>query len=165
MAHHDIGSHASPDDGYRETPAGAQHEYTDAAVRPIVKLGIWLAVATVLVHFGMGFVFSWLSSDRTEGQGQRRFPVAVEDGMRLPALPRLQGVPLRDITEHRILENEQLEGYGWVDREAGTVRIPIEEAMRLVVERGLPALEQASETPGLMPADASAGATMVRRRQ
>jgi hypothetical protein len=57
-----------------------------------------------------------------------------------------------------------------VDREAGTVRIPIAEAMRLTVERGLPAREATgtdgvAETPGLMPTDGSAGRVMERRRQ
>jgi hypothetical protein len=33
---------------------------------------------------------------------------------------------------------ELLEGYGWVDRSAGTVRLPIERAMQLLLERGLP---------------------------
>jgi len=31
-------------------------------------------------------------------------------------------------------DREVLESYGWVDREAGIARIPIEQAMRLVVE-------------------------------
>jgi topoisomerase IA-like protein len=31
-----------------------------------------------------------------------------------------------------------LESYGWVDKDKGVVRIPIEEAMRLIAERGLP---------------------------
>ena len=30
-----------------------------------------------------------------------------------------------------------LDSYGWVDKDAGVVRIPIEEAMKLTVERGL----------------------------
>ena len=35
-------------------------------------------------------------------------------------------------------EAEMLQGYAWVDRNAGAVRIPIERAMDLVVEKGLP---------------------------
>ncbi len=40
---------------------------------------------------------------------------------------------------------EQLSTYGWANQEAGVVHIPIEEAMRLQVERGLPA-RQGDET-------------------
>ena len=62
-----------------------------------------------------------------------------------------------------------LEGYGWVNKEAGIVHIPIEDAMRLTVERGLPSRSPdagaAVETPGMMPSDASAGRVMERRRQ
>ena len=32
-----------------------------------------------------------------------------------------------------------LDSYGWVDKNAGVVRIPIDEAMKLTLERGLPA--------------------------
>ena len=55
-----------------------------------------------------------------------------------------------------------------MNREAGMVHIPIDEAMRLTLERGLLSSRPAGEgqtTPGLMPADASAGRTMERRRQ
>jgi hypothetical protein len=56
-----------------------------------------------------------------------------------------------------------------MNKEDGIVHIPIEDAMRLVVERGLPARApadgQALEIPGMMPSDASAGRVMERRRQ
>jgi hypothetical protein len=56
-----------------------------------------------------------------------------------------------------------------MNKNAGVVHIPIEDAMRLAVERGLPARPEAEAgavgTPGLMPADSSAGRTMERRRQ
>ena len=48
-------------------------------------------------------------------------------------------VPARTSSTSSASEEERvLEGYGWVNKEAGIVRIPIEEAMRLTVERGLP---------------------------
>jgi hypothetical protein len=63
-----------------------------------------------------------------------------------------------------------LDNYGWMNKNAGTVHIPIEEAMRLAIDRGVvrsrpPEAAPAGETPGLMPADSSAGRTMERRRQ
>jgi hypothetical protein len=48
------------------------------------------------------------------------------------------------------------------------VHIPIEEAMRLTVERGLPAQSgdpARSSALGMMPADSSAGRTLEKRRQ
>jgi hypothetical protein len=57
-----------------------------------------------------------------------------------------------------------------MNKDAGIVHIPIEDAMRLTVDRGLlpsraPAEGQALETLGMMPSDASAGRLMERRRQ
>jgi hypothetical protein len=43
------------------------------------------------------------------------------------------------LKNYRDSQWEQLETYGWVDKEGGVVRIPIERAMDLVLERGLAA--------------------------
>jgi hypothetical protein len=34
-------------------------------------------------------------------------------------------------------EEQQLHSYGWVDQGAGSVHIPIDQAMQLIAERGL----------------------------
>jgi len=57
----------------------------------------------------------------------------------LPPSPRLQTDGMADIRALREQETETLENYGWVDRAHGVVRIPIERAMELTAERGLPA--------------------------
>ena len=41
-------------------------------------------------------------------------------------------------------EDNELYSYGWVDEKAGTVHIPIDRAMELLVERGLPVRPQAA---------------------
>lgn len=48
-------------------------------------------------------------------------------------------------------EDKTLYSYGWADEKAGTVRIPIERAMELIAQRGLPVRPQGSTT------DAAAG--------
>jgi hypothetical protein len=35
-------------------------------------------------------------------------------------------------------ENAQLQSYGWVDRAAGMARMPIDQAIQMVLEQGLP---------------------------
>ena len=45
----------------------------------------------------------------------------------------------QDLRDLRTAEDEQLKSYGWVDRNGGVVRIPIDEAMKLTLQRGLPA--------------------------
>jgi hypothetical protein len=53
------------------------------------------------------------------------------------------GVPLltdepRALEHYRAEERRRLESYGWVNEGAGVAHIPIEEAKRLLIERGLP---------------------------
>ena len=45
-----------------------------------------------------------------------------------------RAVHLRDV---RAAEQQRLHGYGWVDEKAGVARIPIDEAKKLMLERGL----------------------------
>ena len=52
--------------------------------------------------------------------------------------PRLQKTPIPDLKAVRAAENQVLDTYGWVDQQKGTVRIPIDQAMDLVVKKGLP---------------------------
>ena len=62
---------------------------------------------------------------------------------RLPPSPRFQENPQQELRELRAKQKALLEGYGWVNKEAGIARIPIEDAMKIVVQRGLPAREAA----------------------
>ena len=52
--------------------------------------------------------------------------------------PRLEIPEGRDRAELEAAARQKLEGYGWADRQAGRVRVPIERAMELLVERGWP---------------------------
>ncbi len=61
-------------------------------------------------------------------------PTAID----LPPAPRLQTDAPRDLQSMRSHEEQALDGYGWVDRNAGIVRIPIDRAMDLLSRRELP---------------------------
>lgn len=170
MAHDPHAGHASADDEYLNPASGSGHEHTDANVWVTVQYALWLAGAALAVHVMMWFVFG-MFVDQRMNKGAAEFPLAIEQGPRLPAGPRLQRSPANEIYEFQLKENAVLGSYGWVDRSAGTVRIPIRDAMRLTVERGLPTRPDAAVTQevtsgvsGLMPTDASAGRAMERRR-
>jgi hypothetical protein len=191
MAHahppsHGLGAAGSPghltaEHEYEVTPPGSGHEHTDANVWIIVKFGLWLAISAVVIHIGLAFLFGLFVSRSQEPTAQ--FPLAAGQEQRLPAAPRLQRFPVNELYDFRLHEQAVLDKYGWVNKEAGVVRMPIAEAMRVAVERGLPARapqpitapDQAvgqtqqgtapQQTPGLMPADSSSGRTMERRRQ
>ena len=169
MSDLDFGNAGPHDDNpeYRETPEGAAHEYTDANVWIIVKFALWLAVSAVIVHLGMYFAYGYSVARREVTEVE--YPLAAGEERRLPAAPRLQPIPLREGFEFRQQENAELHNYGWIDKNAGTVRLPIDEAMKLTVERGLPSRQPqegpAVASPSLMPADSSSGRTLERRRQ
>ena len=167
MAHDDVIEHGSADAEYRETPPDSTYERTDANTPVIVKFLMWLIVSAVIIHVGLGFVYQ-LFIDRSVEVDQP-YPLAAGQEERLPPAPRLQQFPRNEIYQFRTDENALLERYGWMNREAGIVHIPIEEAMRLTVERGVlqsiaPA-PAAPTPPGMMPSDSSAGRTMEQRRQ
>jgi len=166
MDQHHAAGHASADDEYLDTPPGSTYEHTDATVSIIVKFLFWLAVSAVAIHFGLALMYALLV-DRAMETGERRYPLAAAQGERLPPAPRLQQKPRNERYEFQIEEQTFLGSYGWMNRDEGIVHIPIDDAMRLTVERGLPARtpEGGLPTPGLMPSDASSGRTLERRRQ
>ncbi len=172
MAQHHDAAHASADDQYLNTTEGSGHEHTDANVWMIVQFAIWLAVAAVLTHFLMWGMFAWFVSSRTAAQPALEFPLAKDQERRLPAGPRLQSIPANEIFEFRQRENAELSEYGWVDRNAGTVHIPIEQAKTLLLQRGLPSrapsaspdAASGTDAAAMMPADSSSGRTLERRR-
>jgi hypothetical protein len=52
--------------------------------------------------------------------------------------PRLETRPALDRLDAELQARARLEGYGWVDRQAGIARIPIERAMAIQARRGWP---------------------------
>jgi hypothetical protein len=66
-----------------------------------------------------------------------RHPLATTQAQ-APPEPRLQPDPVHDVERMRAAEEQRLHSYGWVDKEKGVAHIPIEQAMELVVRRGLP---------------------------
>lgn len=162
--HHDAAGRASADDQYLETPAGAGYEHTDASVWLIARFLLWLGVAAVIIHVGLALLFELFVTQRVE-RDEPRFPLAAQAGQRVPPEPRLQQFPREDIMRFRAGEDETLRTYGWIDRDAGTVRLPIQDAMRLMIERGtLTSRDRPPDAaPQLVPSDASSGRTLVRR--
>jgi hypothetical protein len=62
----------------------------------------------------------------------------IERDPPLPPAPRLQVKPRADLAALRDAETRQLNSYGWIDRSQGIVHIPVDRAMELLVQRGLP---------------------------
>jgi hypothetical protein len=122
-----------------------EHEGSDVNVRAILGFGAGLIAVAVLVHLMVWLMFLYFSSAEAT-RDATDFPLAAGQATRLPPEPRLQSTPREDLRELRAREAEVLSSYGWVDRTTGVVRIPIDEAMKLTLQRGLPARARSGET-------------------
>ena len=114
------------------------HETSDVNFRGILGFGIGLVIVAIIIHFLVWLMFVYFGT-RESQLAAREFPLAAEQQNRLPPEPRLQANPKQDLADLRRNEDAILGSYGWVDQNAGIVRIPIDEAMKLTLERGLPA--------------------------
>jgi hypothetical protein len=131
--------HGATADGHVAN-SNVHHEESDVNVRGIFAFAAALVVVAVIVHVAMWLLLRFFDV-RADRQDRIDYPLAVEQERRLPPEPRLQTNPREDLQNLRTSENEILTSYGWVDRNAGVVRIPIDEAIKLTLQRGLPARE------------------------
>jgi hypothetical protein len=61
--------------------------------------------------------------------------------------PRLEKNERVEISQFQLQEEQSLDSYGWVDQKAGVVRIPIDRAMQLIAQRGLPTTPKSGSVP------------------
>ena len=116
------------------------HEMSDVNVGAILRFGAALLITAAIAHVFLWWLLGVYERQYARSQTQV-YPMAAGQQDRLPPEPRLQNDPQQDLSDLRTKQENLLKGYGWVNKEAGIARIPIEDAMRIVVERGLPARE------------------------
>jgi hypothetical protein len=114
-----------------------RYEKSDVNVRAILGVGAGLATVTAVMAGLVWLLVLFLARSGAD-TSPREFPLAASYEQRLPPEPRLQTNPREDLQTLRQAEERLLRTYGWVDRDSGIVRIPIDEAIRLTLERGLP---------------------------
>ena len=112
-----------------------RYEEGDPRVRPIVLFGAALAGLVALSLF----VASRLDSALERADPERRETHPMSAFRTGPEEPLLLAVPGQELQAWHAEEEHVLGSYGWVDRENGLARIPIERAMAILLERGLPA--------------------------
>ena len=119
------------------------HEESDVNVGAILRL--WRRAARRRGRSSTCFCGGCLASTSARTSARRRRRTRWPSASRIVCrpTPRFQENPQQELQELRAKQKALLEGYGWVNKEAGIARIPIEDAMRIVVERGLPAREAA----------------------
>ncbi|HUK88486.1 MAG TPA: hypothetical protein VLT85_12540 [Terriglobales bacterium] len=137
-----------------ENNSQPKHEVRDVHIRGVVTFCLCLAVAVLLVTvvlWGLFHVFSQQAERREpevspmfrQGRARQDFPAPqLQPPPPVPGSADNRYRPF--ITDSVDLETMQqrerylLNSYGWVDQNAGIVHIPIEQAMEMVIERGLP---------------------------
>lgn len=157
--------HVSHEDlEYGPTPPGAKYEHTDIDPSIGYKFGLWLGVAMLI-----SFAIVYGTFRLFEGQAKsadalaQKYPLAASVPHKEPPLPNLQKQPFKDVYMLRMGENEKLTSYGWVDKEGGVTRLPIDRAIEVMLQRGFPARAEGDNALNVVTQDSSSGRTVVPR--
>jgi len=138
-------------------------EREDLSTRGVFAFMIGLAITGLVIYFiirGMyGFLdtyeqkqattASYLAPGNTPAGRYIKYDPAHGDSV--SETFKENGAPLLEYDERGqfkdflLKQEDQLNSYGWVDQQAGLAHIPIERAMDLIAQRGLPVLPQGAE--------------------
>jgi hypothetical protein len=158
---------------HENTAGHGSFERQDLTPRGIFYFLATLIVITVLCLFGLDGLFRFL--DQREKASQPALNPLVtnvpEDTRHIAPgypqtafpSPKLEEDERGQLNRIRLSEEQTLYSYGWVDEKAGTVHIPIERAMDLIVQRGLPVRAQGPAGESAV-AIAAAGKAVTSKR-
>jgi hypothetical protein len=136
----------------RQEPGG--YERTDASPGGTLRAGLYVLGAMFLTALVLVPMYRLLARVETAAQPEPAQVVKSETSEPAQTFPRLVTSEPRALAEFRAQEDALLEGYGWVEKDRGIVRIPIDEAMRIVAEHGLPSFPEPAPKPAAAPAQA-----------
>ena len=153
--------HIRPQSGGHVASGGeAQHEGSDVNIKAIVGSGIFLVICGIIIHtvlYGFYKVLDhemekqnppanpMVKVERPAGESTMTAESQAETAKRLNRTfggnalnPMLQVDDVRDMDAMRKVQNAKIDGYQWMNKGTGSVTIPVERAIDLIVERGLP---------------------------
>lgn len=147
------------------------HEEGDMNVRSVYQFLGWLFGGIAVIYVIVFGIMKW-NEARIEKVNQLVTHLQKSKSEQLPPEPRLQLAPGH--ATHPLVEGQNyrdsvavaLNGYSYINKATGDVRIPIERAKELLVQRGLPSRAQNPQAPALMvPNATSSGRTLIARDQ
>ena len=116
--------------------------HDDENMRAILHFALWMVVAAVIIYAGLWGMFKYFDWQAAVADPAANPLLVGEKPPATPAArfpePRLQANAAADLVQIQSAEEEKLDTYGWVDRPAGITRMPVEQAMRLIAEHGVP---------------------------
>jgi hypothetical protein len=115
-----------------------KHETSDANLGGVEGL-VFITLAFLACVFALIYVVYFQLKAREDRLDTPPPAIAQRRGDRLPPLPRLQKTPVADLKQFRQAEDAVLNTYRWVDRQAGIAQVPVDRAIELIAEHGLPA--------------------------
>jgi hypothetical protein len=139
-------------DEHRAANSGRGHETTDADIRAVVKFAIGLFLSIVASLLIVWVTFNYFVN--RQGLGPPASPFEDTRNLPPPGVPVLQAKPSGDYRQYFEQQKQLLDSYGWVDQQAGVVRLPVDRAMDLLIRRGLPVLKETGQSeiqPGTVP--------------
>ena len=150
----------STEPNHVNSTGNGDYEHSDIGVAAILYFLAGLAVALLLVYFVVDRLYHYLDK-RSEAEQAPVNPMvttAPADTRRIPKDypheafpdPKLEEDERGQLNGIRLKEEQTLSTYDYVDKNAGTVRIPIERAMDLITQRGLPTRAQGAGLPTSM---------------
>ena len=136
-------------------PSGIGFEREDVGGKPVYGFIISLVVLGVLIYYILWGMFHFLDAYERKQHAAKSPLVQSEPDTRIVPpgkitefpQPRLEPTEIGEYDESRIHDDEILNTYGWVDQNAGIVHIPIDRAMQLIAERGLPTNPKTGTAP------------------
>jgi hypothetical protein len=150
--------HATPD----LADPNQRFEHRDVNIWAIGKVGFGLILTTILSLFIVLGVFRYLQEK--ENALQPPPSTLGVDARRLPPEPRLLENEPENLQRTRAAEDQILNGYSWADQKHTVVKIPIDKAIDMLVQKGLPSRPQApaAASTASVPAESGLGAVMQK---
>lgn len=134
------GTEHKPDHG-----PGGGYEKRDAHLRPLVLSTVGIIMLVVVTAAVVWLLLA--GYDRfARGRAAAPSPLRPAGQVTLPPSPRLQVDPAGDMARFLAEEKAILTTYAWENETSGIVRIPIERAMDIVLEKGFPVAQEAVTT-------------------
>ena len=131
-----------------QAQGNAGHETRDINVRVVAWCALGLVTAAVIVLLSTAGLFAFFKREHPSPFA----PSRITDPHPIAPEPRLQTNDRADLERFRAAEEQKLNSYGWVDKDAGVIRIPIGRAMDLTAQRGVPVRTSPNEqTNGKTP--------------
>jgi len=139
----------------RERDPELEFEHQDLSPRGVYVFFTGLALAGILIYFVLWGLYRFLDAYQRSHQPPQNPLVQPEaDTRNVPPQaiqkfpqPRLEKNERLEINDFLLKEEQTLDSYDWVDQKAGVVRIPIDRAMELIAQQGLPTTPRVGTVP------------------